>query len=53
MAVLFSLAKPLYPGDRTQYVEDVAAELDGRAEIDVGLIHGPFNSEVQRADFWR
>jgi hypothetical protein len=39
MAVLFDLARPLDPRDRTKFIEAVAAELDGPAEIDVGLVH--------------
>ena len=46
MAVLFDLDSPLDPHDRTEFIEAVAAELrrqgaelDGRAEIDVGLVH--------------
>jgi hypothetical protein len=39
MAVLFDLARPLAPYDRRFFVDDVAAELNGRAEIDVGLVH--------------
>ena len=38
MAVLFRLATPLDPRDRTKFVEDVVGELDGHAEIDVGLV---------------
>jgi hypothetical protein len=39
MAELFRLAAPLAPCDRTRFVEDVAKELDGQAEIDLGLVH--------------
>jgi hypothetical protein len=39
MAALFDLARPLYPHDRTLFIEDVVAELDGHAEIDIGLVH--------------
>jgi hypothetical protein len=39
MAVLFHLATPLDPRDRTLFVEDVVAEIDGHAEIDVGSVH--------------
>jgi hypothetical protein len=35
MAVLFDLARPLDPRDRTRFVEAVVAELNGHAEIDV------------------
>jgi hypothetical protein len=36
---LFYLATPLDPHDRTSFVEDVVSELDGHAEIDMGLVH--------------
>jgi hypothetical protein len=39
MAVLFDLARPLDPRDRIKFVEAVVADLDGHAEIDLGLIH--------------
>jgi hypothetical protein len=38
MAELFHLARPLNPRDRTLFVEDVVAELDGHTEIDAGLV---------------
>jgi hypothetical protein len=39
MRELFRLAQPLDPRDRTRFVESVVAELDGHAEIDIGLVH--------------
>jgi hypothetical protein len=39
IAVLFDLARPLDPRDRTFFVEDVVAELGDHAEIDVGLVN--------------
>jgi hypothetical protein len=39
MTALFELARPLNPYDRIKFVESVVAALDGRAEIDVGLVH--------------
>jgi hypothetical protein len=39
MAALFDLARPLDPRDRTRFVESVVADLNGHAEIDLGLIH--------------
>jgi hypothetical protein len=39
MAVLFDLARPLDPRDRTRFVEDVVAELGGHTEIDGGLVN--------------
>jgi hypothetical protein len=39
MAVLFDLPRPLDPRDRTRFVEAVVAELDGHAEIDIGVVH--------------
>jgi hypothetical protein len=39
MAVLFDLARPLAPCDRMLFVEDVAKELNGHTEIDVGLVN--------------
>jgi hypothetical protein len=47
MAALFDLARPLDPYDRTKFVEAVVAELDGHAEIDLGLIHR-VGASVQR-----
>jgi hypothetical protein len=44
---LFYLATPLAPHDRTSFVEDVVSELDGQAEIDIGLVHR-VASQVQR-----
>jgi hypothetical protein len=38
-AVLFDLARPLDPRDRTRFVESVVTELNGHAEIDLGLVH--------------
>jgi hypothetical protein len=39
MAELFRLAAQLDPHGRTSFVEDVVSELDGQAEIDLGLVH--------------
>jgi hypothetical protein len=39
MRELIRLAAPLRPCDRRLFVEDVVAELNGHAEIDVGLVH--------------
>jgi hypothetical protein len=39
MAELFRLATPLAPCDRRLFVEDVIAELDGHAEIGLGLVN--------------
>jgi hypothetical protein len=39
MAVLFDLARPLDPRDRTLFVEDVVKELGDHAGIDVGLVN--------------
>jgi hypothetical protein len=36
---LFDLAKPLDPQERIKFVEDLVAELNGHAEIDVGLVN--------------
>jgi hypothetical protein len=47
MAELFLFARPLDPRDRTLFVEDVVAELDVHAEIDIGLVHRVAGS-VQR-----
>jgi hypothetical protein len=47
MAVLFDLARPLDPRDRTRFVGAVVAELNGHAEIDPGLVHR-VGAELQR-----
>jgi hypothetical protein len=39
MLALRELSAPLDPRDRTRFVEAVVAELNGHAEIDLGLIH--------------
>jgi hypothetical protein len=39
MTVLFELATPLDHRDRAAFVADVVAELDGQAEVDVGLVN--------------
>jgi hypothetical protein len=47
MAALLELAAPLDPRDRTLFVEAVAKELNGHAEIDLGLVHR-VGAELQR-----
>jgi hypothetical protein len=47
LAVLFDLARPLDPRDRTFFVEAVARELNGHTEIDLGLVHR-IGAELQR-----